>query len=111
MALKPEMAATAGQWEYLSCHCLVALDRSMSINYECAACRNTNLRYIHTLENRQDHRQIFVGIECARTLMEDSEIPILAENETKRKESWRIHYNRLGRCITTIDDLIERGRL
>ena len=75
------------------------------------ACSNTNLRFFHTLEHREGHNQIEVGIECARVLMQGSEIPSLAENETKRKERWRIHYRRPGRCTTTIDNLIERGKL
>ena len=84
----------------------------MSFTYECTACGNTNLRFIHTLENQEDKRQIAVGIECARILLEGSEIPALAENETKRKERWRREkYRTPGRCSTTIDDLFERGKL
>lgn len=102
-----------GQWEYVHCHCLVMTSSSLTgLTYECAACGNTSLRFIHTLENVEDHRQIQVGIECARVLIEDWEIPALAENETKRKERWRREkYRRPGRCYTTIDDLIERGKL
>ena len=103
-----------GQWEYLSCYCLVriACGLVVDITHECAACGSTNLRFFHTLENVDDHRQIEVGIECARALIEDWEIPALAENETKRKERWRREvYRTPGRCVTTIDDLIERGKL
>jgi len=104
-----------GQWEYVCCHCLVKTTSSLTgLTYECAACGNTNLRFIHTLENVEDHRQIDVGIECARVLvgLNDWEIPGLAENETKRKERWRREvYGTPGRCVTTVDDLIERGRL
>jgi hypothetical protein len=78
----------------------------------CDACGNTNLRFIHTLQSTKDGKLIGVGIECARLLMEGSEIPVLAENETKRKERWRREvYFRPGRCVTTFEDLIERGKL
>jgi hypothetical protein len=103
------------QWEYLCCHCIVKFDRpsgvTCSFTYECAVCGNTNLRFIHTLEHREDKRQIEVGIECARALMNGSEIPALAENETKRKESWRRRYRTPGRCSTDIVDLEKRGKL
>jgi len=81
--------------------------------YECAACGNHNLRFIHTLEHLDDGRQIDVGIECARVLVspEDSELPKLAENETKRKERWRKVYRRPGRCSTGVTDLENRGKL
>ena len=101
-----------GQWEYIWCHCIVKIGRSgVSVGYECAACGNTNLRFIHTLEHLEDKRQIDVGIECARFLMNGSEIPVLAENETKRKESWRRGYRRPGRCSTDVEDLENRGKL
>jgi hypothetical protein len=81
--------------------------------YECDACGNKNLRFIHTLEHCEEDRVIEVGIECARVLLgEDQwEIPGLAENETKRKERWRVHYRKPGRCSTTIANLEERGKL
>jgi hypothetical protein len=80
----------------------------------CDACGNKNLRFIHTLENCEDNRVIDVGIECARVLLgvDEWELPALAENETKRKERWRREkFNRPGRCITTIEDLMNRGEL
>jgi hypothetical protein len=111
--VKPELAATIGQWEYVCCECIVNLGCGVRaiITRDCAACGNNNLRFYHTLEHLEDHRLIEVGIECARVLMQGSEIPPLAENETKRKEGWRIYYRRPGRCTTTIDNLIERGKL
>jgi hypothetical protein len=113
--LRPQLAATAGKWVYLCCHCFVRVTAGIvsKLNEECAACGNTNLRFIHTLENIDDHRQVEVGIECARALIgpEDCEIPRLAENEVKRKERWRIHYRRPGRCVATINDLENRGGL
>ncbi len=85
----------------------------MTSGPECTLCHNTNLRFVHVLEHDEDGRQLEVGIECARTLLDSSdwEIPTLAENETKRKETWRIHYKTPGRCVTTIRHLIERGKL
>jgi hypothetical protein len=101
-----------GQWAYIVCHCIVKIGRSgVSFTYECDACGNTNLRFIHTLEPLEDKRQIAVGIECARFLMNGSEMPALAENETKRKESWRRRYRTPGRCSTDIVDLEKRGKL
>jgi hypothetical protein len=108
-----ELAATVGQWEYVCCYCFIntGLGISGSITYECALCHNTNLRFIHVLENLEDHRQIDVGIECARRLIDDFELPALAENEVKRKEKWRIYYSKPGRCVATVDDLKNRGKL
>jgi len=63
------------------------------------------------LEHVEDKRQMQVGIECARILM-DSDVPRLAENETKRKERWRREvYLKPGRCWTTIEDLKDEGKL
>jgi hypothetical protein len=112
----PDFAATVGQWEYICCYCIVEINTGSGVSTsgpECAACNNTNLRFIHVLEHMEDRRQICVGIGCARTLVDpsDSEIPSLAENETKRKERWRIHYHTPGRCMTTVQDLIKRGKL
>jgi hypothetical protein len=113
----PEWAATVGQWEYVCCYCVIKISTGFGVTTsgpECAACRNTNLRFVHVLEHmEEDGRQIEVGIECARKLVDpsDSEIPGLAETETKRKERWRIHYRRPGRCVTSVDDLDERGKL
>jgi hypothetical protein len=103
-----------GQREHLSCSCWVSIACELvaDITHECAACGNSNLRFLHTLEHVEDRRQIEVGIECARVLIEDWETPALAENETKRKERWRRDvYRRPVRCVTTIDDLIEKGKL
>lgn len=111
--MSPELEATAGQWVYVSCHCMVNLGSGIAFSRECDACHNKNIRYMHTLRHEDDGRFLEVGIECARTLVDesDAEIPRLAENETKRKETWRIHYHRPGRCITTVDNLISRGKL
>src|ERR1051326_2882634 len=103
--MKPEMKSTLGQWIYLSCKCFVRVGRGISvqITYECQACGNTNLRFVHTLEHVVDNRQIQVGIECATILVKDAELPRLAENEVKRKERWRQEYRKPGRCVATID--------
>jgi hypothetical protein len=81
-----------------------------SLGRICAACGNNNLRFNHVLEHREDKRQIWVGICCATTLMEESDIPYLCETEVKRKEHWRIHYNKPGRCRATPDDVEARAR-
>lgn len=112
--MSPDLESTAGQWIYLCCHCVVNLGHGVSCSRDCDACHNTNLRYIHTLAHIDDDERIMqVGIDCARVLMgpEEAEVPRLAENETKRKERWRIHYRNAGRCVTTVDDLIQKGKL
>ena len=108
-----QLMASDAQWEYVCCYCNVKLRSgvSVSITHECSLCHNTNLRFIHVLENLADQAQIEVGIECARVLMSGSRIPVLAENEVKRKERWRIYYRNPGRCVATIDDLVNRGKL
>ena len=112
--LKPELAATVGQWAYVDCHCIVNTGaRGIHFTYECAACGNTNLRFIHTLERLKDQRQIDVGVECARARLEpeSSEVPRITENEVKRKERWRIFYRKPGRCTADIHDLMIGGNL
>jgi hypothetical protein len=112
-----ELAATVGRWAYFSCECFVQVDGGgvqAIFSYECAACGNTNLRFIHTLEHMDIGEQIAVGIECASLLVspDDCDLPRLAENETKRKERWRREkYNKPGRCVTTVEDLENRGKL
>lgn len=114
--LKPELAATAGCWLYVSCHALVKFPGREGVivtGLDCEACGNTNLRFFHTLEHEETNQQISVGIECAQMLLDTSdwEIPRLAENEVKRKERWRVHYRRPGRCSVDIDDLMKRNKL
>lgn len=111
-----ELAATVGQWVYVCCYCRVRIETEFGVTTtgpECDACHNTNLHFVHVLEHEEDGRQICVRIECAHTLLDDSdsEIPRLAENETKRKEGWRVHYGTAGRCVTTVRDLEKRGKL
>jgi hypothetical protein len=114
--MSPELEATIGEWAYIVCWCLVKIETGSGVlvTYECDACRNTNIRFLHVLENVDTGKQIQVGIECARVLVgpEDSHIPRLAENETKRKERWRREkYRTPGRCSTDIQDLEKRGKL
>lgn len=110
--MTPEMACTVGRWDYICCHCIVRIKTGFTCSGpECAACGNLNLRFVHTLEHLEDGRQIEVGIECASALLEDRELPRLAENEVKRKEGWRIRYRNPGRCVCTPQDLENRGKL
>ena len=117
------LLATAGDWIYVSCHTIVKLGRTgvtlTSDGGVCALCANSNVRFVHTLESASDldagkePREIQVGIDCAAELVHhsDAHIPRVAENEVRRKEKWRKHYRKPGRCITTIDDLDQRGKL
>jgi hypothetical protein len=112
-----ELLATAGEWLYASCHTIVKTRRTgvtrTSDGGVCALCGNSNVRFIHTLNHGEDDRSVQVGIDCAAELLDASDdyLPRVAENEVKRKEKWRIHYGTPGRCITTVDDLIERGKI
>ncbi len=112
-----DVNGTEGKWEYLDCSVRVGRgDRRVP----CQLC-GTPMRYEHKLTYPSElglirgatFNRIFVGVECAVKLLspEDAEIPRLAENETKRKEQWRIHYQTPGVCRTTIDDLVEKGKL
>lgn len=113
--IKPEFVTTAGQWIYVCCVTFIQFPSSSgvhcSFSFQCNSCGNTNLRFQHILEHIQDARQISVGIECASALLEDDELPRLAENEVKRKERWRIYYRKPGRCSVDIVDLQNRGKL
>jgi hypothetical protein len=111
--VRPDMEATAGQWIYFGCECHVRLSTSLKVvfNYRCAACGNTSLRFIHTLEHLETKEQIYVGIECAGILTDDFELPRAAEQEVKRKEGWRQHYKRPGRCYVTVEELIAKGKI
>ena len=107
--LKPEFEATAGEWEYLCCSCMIEGPEFYDMPSKCQACGFPTVRYTHTL--KRQGQEIYVGVDCAITLT-DSNIPVLAENETKRKERWRRdRFNRPGICTTTIADLKKRGKL
>lgn len=115
--MKPEMEATVGQWFYVRCECHVHIATGWGVTcsattfYCCDACSNTNLRFLHVLEHLETEKQISVGIECASVLVDDWELPRLAENEVKRKERWRRHYKRPGRCTADFADLKARGKV
>jgi DNA-directed RNA polymerase subunit RPC12/RpoP len=112
--MTPEMEATAGQWTYSQCYCNVTIGERDWIYYEykCAMCGNKNLRFIHVLKHEESRKEIEVGVECAGILvrLEHEPLPRLAENETARKEKWRRRYGTFGMCVTTIDDLENRGK-
>jgi len=112
-----DVSSTEGKWEYLDCRVQVGrIDRRVP----CQLC-GTPMRYEHMLTYPSElgtvrgttYNRIFVGVECAVKLLspDQEEIPRLAENETKRKEQWRIRYQNPGVCRTTIDDLIDKGKL
>ena len=113
--MKPELAATAGQWTYVCCETRIQLPSSGGIHTscrpECSACGNTNLRFEHWLEHVETKQMIVVGLDCACVLVEDDDLPRLAENEVKRKERWRIFYRKPGRCTAYVHDLEKRGIL
>ena len=112
-----KIVGTEGKWRYVSCSVTVGdTDRQG----RCQVCGVRNHRFTHTLfyptklgrirGTYENH--IFVGVECAAVLIDgDPAIPRLAENETARKERWRIRYDNPGVCTTTIADLIKRGKL
>ncbi len=103
----------AGEWTYLCCETYIRGSSGLRVafNRQCARCQTKNLRFIHVLEHKDGH-QIHVGIECAGVLIRNFELPRLAENETKRKAEWREQkYKTPGRCFTTPEQLVERGKL
>lgn len=115
-----DIKGTEGKWHYLSCSVEVGSEVDASRTRGCQVCGNKNYRYSHTLEYPKElgripgtfENHIFVGVECAAILIDDDPaIPRLAEAETQRKERWRIHYGNPGTCRTTIENLIERGKL
>lgn len=121
-----KLLATAGDWLYVSCRCIVEV-RTPGVTRTseggvCQLCGNGNVKFIHSLEYLPDIdankpeaevRRIDVGLDCARLLVEhsDEHVPVLAENEAHRKRRWRIHYRRLGWVTVTPEDLDVRGKL
>jgi hypothetical protein len=111
-----KITGTEGKWKYQECAVTVG---DSDLNGRCLMCGSA-MRFAHTLIYPKElghvrgtyENYIWVGVDCAAILIDDNpDIPRLAENETKRKEDWRIRYGNTGRCKTTIDDLIERGKL
>jgi Zn-finger nucleic acid-binding protein len=82
--IRPEMAATIGQWVYVWCECHVRIASAITVAFK---------------------------YQCAGVLLDDFELPRLAENEVKRKERWRQHYRKPGRCIAGLLELESRGKI
>jgi hypothetical protein len=105
----------SGQWLYSRCYCNVTIGARDWTYYgnKCAACGNTNLRFLHVLKHIVARKEITVGIECARNLVfkDQRDLPQLAENETARKERWRLRYGNYGLCVTTVEELEVKGKL
>lgn len=112
-----DVSGTEGKWEYKKC----SVDAGgRLLDKRCDLC-GAPMRYQHVLFYPTElghirgatYNHIYVGVECAEKLLpaDDCDIPRLAENETKRKEGWRISYQNFGECRTTVDNLIERGKL
>ena len=108
---------TEGKWEYVQCSVGVGENAKLR---DCQMCGNRNRRFAHTLLYPKElgrirgtyENHIFVGVKCASILINgDPAIPRLAENETARKERWRVRYQNFGECRTTVEDLINRGKL
>jgi hypothetical protein len=117
--IKPEIAGTEGKWEYKMCQTNVG--STVTGEKRCDLC-NAPMRFTHTVFLPREIRRIpsacynniFVGVDCAARLIvpEDATIPRLAENETARKERWRRDvFGVPGTCKTTVDNLIEKGKL
>lgn len=112
-----DLKGTEGNWTYKTCTVNVG---DPDLNARCQLCR-APMRFSHALFYPTElgrirgatYNHIYVGVDCATKLLvaDEYEIPRLAENETKRKENWRIRYKNYGVCRTTIDNLIDRGIL
>jgi hypothetical protein len=127
MSKDEKLLTTAGDWLYDSCSVMVVLPTTGGVTHTqeggiCELCGNNNVRFVHTLrfipdvdaaKNDHDIKHVDVGLDCAQILVgpDEAHIPVLAENETRRKRKWRIHYRRPGICTTTVDDLDTRGKL
>lgn len=111
--IKPELEPTLGAWGWIQCECAVhtAASLEVQLTYQCGACGNSNLRFIHTVVNPETNKVLQVGIECAGFLTGDFEIARIGENEVQRKERWRKYYERPGKCYVTVADLKNRGKL
>ena len=113
------IAGTEGGWVYSRCETIVG--SRTDEGRRCMLC-HTRVRFSHVVTYPKEIRrfpgivenQLGVGIECAVKLLppDQADIPRLAENETARKERWRRDvFGTPGTCKTTIDDLIEKGKL
>jgi hypothetical protein len=112
-----DVSGTEGKWEYK--YCRVSVGKT-ALSGKCQLC-GASMRYTHALFYPTElgyikglmYNHIFVGVDCAEKLLpaDECDIPRLAENETKRKVGWRIHYENFGECKTTVDNLVEKGKL
>lgn len=116
---KPGIAGTEGKWEYKLCR--TSVGSAVTGEKRCDLC-NAPMRFTHTVYLPRElgrvqgacYNNLFVGVDCAARLIapEDADLPRLAENETARKERWRRDvFGTPGSCKTTVDDLIEKGKL
>lgn len=114
------IAGTEGGWIYHWCETEVG-SRTDDARHACMLC-STRMRFGHVVSYPKEQKrfpgivenQLSVGIECAVKLLppDQADIPRLAEQETARKERWRRDvYGTPGICKTTIDDLIDKGKL
>jgi hypothetical protein len=113
------IAGTESGWEYQ--RCATAVGSRTDEGRLCMLC-NAPMRFGHVVTYPKElkrfpgivENQLSVGVECAIKLIpsDQADIPRLAENETARKERWRRDvFGTPGICKTTIDDLIEKGKL
>ncbi|MGO9335941.1 MAG: hypothetical protein ACLPY1_00375 [Terracidiphilus sp.] len=113
------IVGTEGGWVYQRCETTVG--SRTGEGRRCMLC-NAPMRFGHTVTYPKELRrfpgifenQLSVGVDCAVKLIPPDEagIPRLAENETARKERWRRDvFGTPGTCKTTVDDLIEKGKL
>lgn len=113
-------AGTEGGWTYH--HCETEVGSRIDDSYRACMLCSTRVRFSHVVSYPKEikrfpgivENQLGVGIECAVKLIhpDQADIPRLAEQETARKERWRRDvYGTPGICKTTIEDLIEKGKL
>ena len=113
------ITGTEGGWMYL--RCMTVLGSRTDDGGRCMLC-NAPMRFGHEVTYPKEmwrfpgivENQLRVGVDCAVKLIspDQADIPRLAENETARKERWRRDvFGTPGLCKTTIDDLVERGKL
>jgi hypothetical protein len=113
------IAGTEGGWVYQRCKTVVG--SRTDDGGRCMLC-NAPMRFGHEVTYPKElkrfpgivENQLSVGAECAAKLIppDQADIPRLAENETARKERWRRDvFGTPGICKTTVDDLIEKGKL
>lgn len=120
--MKINLDGTEGHWTFFECGTWVGsvIEAGIGWNLFCDRCGKA-MRFTHTLcgpngvaKPRGCPSTIHVGVDCAALLVvpDERHIPLLAEQETARKERWRRdRYNSPGVCKTTLDNLRERGKI